>query len=502
MITATATANTQNLTATGTVTVAAAAIGSIAFISATPSSITLKGVGSATGSSTSTVIFKVLDVSGGPRAGATVNFSLTSTVGGISITPASAVSDANGQVQTIVSGGTVATTVSVKASTVANGTTISTESNALTLSTGIPSSANISLSVKQHNVEAWNVDGVVVPVTVRMTDRFSNPVPDGTTANFQTNLGGIDASCQTVSGTCTVNWVSKEPRHVGGNPATSANLPPPAQQNPWVNPLYCTGTGVTLGLCGTTTVDGSNKINGYTGQTVGRSVILVTTTGEESFHDATGNGYFNPGDTVAWDAANADNNFTSGPNAGMPKPWQDTSEPFLNEWEIYDTYGTPVFFSGEPYLDFNNNAKWDGPDGFVQSALCQGPLCSTSGSTVAIGATNVIVMSGSDPVFVPAAGATFSFNKLTSLNVPISISDVNLQQMPAGTTVSASLSSQTGTIQGPSSFTWPDTSAPGGEVWVFSLVAPTSAPVVAGSLIVTVKTPGGVTTTAFYTITP
>ena len=32
-------------------------------------------------------------------------------------------------------------------------------------------------------------DGVTVPVTVSMTDRFSNPVPDGTTANFQTTLG-------------------------------------------------------------------------------------------------------------------------------------------------------------------------------------------------------------------------------------------------------------------------------------------------------------------------
>ena len=131
------------------------------------------------------------------------------------MSPATAVTDANGQVQTIVSGGTVATTVRVTATTTASGgATISTESNALTSSTGIATSHNISLAVKCQNVEAWDIDGVTVPVTVSMTDRFSNPVPDGTTANFQTTLGGIQATCQTGSttsgsGACVVNWVQQ-----------------------------------------------------------------------------------------------------------------------------------------------------------------------------------------------------------------------------------------------------------------------------------------------------
>ena len=157
VITASASANSQTLTATGTVTVAQAAIGSIAFISATPSNITLKGVGSTGGSATSTVIFKVLDTSGGPRAGATVTFALNTSVGGITMAPATAVTDANGQVQTIVSGGTVATTVRVTATTSASGGNISTESNALTVSTGIPTSHNVSLAVQCQNVEAWEL---------------------------------------------------------------------------------------------------------------------------------------------------------------------------------------------------------------------------------------------------------------------------------------------------------------------------------------------------------
>ena len=66
VITATAAVASANLTATGTVTVAAATIGSIQFESATPASIGLKGTGL---NETSTVVFKVVDSTGGARAG-------------------------------------------------------------------------------------------------------------------------------------------------------------------------------------------------------------------------------------------------------------------------------------------------------------------------------------------------------------------------------------------------------------------------------------------------
>src|SRR5882762_2617982 len=70
VITATAVVSSTSLTATGTVTVAAATIGSIQFVSATPSTIGLKGTGP---TETSTVIFKVVDATGGPRPGVNVN---------------------------------------------------------------------------------------------------------------------------------------------------------------------------------------------------------------------------------------------------------------------------------------------------------------------------------------------------------------------------------------------------------------------------------------------
>jgi uncharacterized protein YfiM (DUF2279 family) len=458
VITATATANSQSLSATGTVSVQQAAIGSIQFISATPAQITLKGVGSAGGSA-------------------------------------------------IVSSGTVATTIRVTAmTTTSSGTTVSTESNALTVSTGIPTSANISLAVKCQNVEAWDIDGVTVPVTVSMTDRFSNPVPDGTTANFQTTLGGIQASCQTGattpgSGQCTVNWVSKAPYSVAGNPQSTSG-------NSSASAAYCPGS-----LCNTTTN--------------GRSPIIATAIGEESFKDATGSGYFNSSDTVAWDAADADNNFTSGSNAGTPKPWMDTSEPFLNEWELYDSYGTPTYVLGEPFLDFNDNGQRDGPNGLVESALCQGPLCDTSSSTVAIYASNVIILSGSTAnltVLSPTSAAPYHFNGSSAtgaagpaLSLTVEIYDDRLQQMPNGTTVKASISTgSTAVITSPAPAAWPCSTAPpvydsttgqtlAGQQFTFVLAPTTPAPStgqVGGTLYITVTTPAGIVTTFAIAIQP
>jgi hypothetical protein len=504
VITATATANSQSLTATGTVTVAQAAIGSIAFISATPPSMTLKGVGNSTGSATSTVVFKVLDTSGGPRAGATVTFSLVPATGGMTMSPTTAQSDANGQVQTIVSAGTVATTVQVKATTTASGgTTISTESNALTASTGIPTSANISLAVKCQNIEAWNIDGVVAPVTVSMTDRFSNPVPDGTNANFQTTLGGIQASCQTAGGTgaCSVNFGSKAPYTVNGNPQSTNGYTD--TNNPNMNAAYCSPLGKSMNLCN--------------GTTNGRSPILVTAIGEESYKDANGSGFFNPADTVAWDATDADNNFTSGSNAGQPKPWQDTSEPFLNQWELYDSYGTPTFVAGEPFLDFNNNGTRDGPDGLVESALCEGPLCNTSSSTVAIYSSNVIILSGSTAnleVLSPTTATPYSFGG--GLALKVAIFDDRMQQMANGTTVAGSISSgATAQLNSPQPGKWPcSTAAPytigsgtslqviAGQVFEFDLGPTTATTQVGGTFNILVTSPSGIATNFAIPITP
>ena len=221
LITATSTVGTQSLSATGTVTVAAATVGSISYVSATPTNIALKGTGSASRPELSTVVYKVLDNANGPVQGLTVNFTLDTTLGGITLTATSAVSDSQGLVQTQVSSGTVATSVKVTATVVGVTPTISTQSSQLTITTGIPTAASFSLAVGCFNIEGWDLDGITTPVTARLGDRFQNPVPDGTAVTFTAEGGNILSQCSTTTntiegGVCAVTYRSSNPRPSNG----------------------------------------------------------------------------------------------------------------------------------------------------------------------------------------------------------------------------------------------------------------------------------------------
>jgi hypothetical protein len=220
-ITATATIGGQALSATGTVTVAQAAVGSIVFVSATPTNIALSGTGDANRPESSTVVFRVRDATGGSVSGATVTFRLNTSVGGITITPASATSDAQGLVQTVVSAGTVATSVNVTATVTSVTPNISTQSSQLTITTGIPTASSFSLAVQCFNIEGLDFDGITTAVTARLGDRFQNPVPDGTAVTFTAEGGNIQSQCTTATtategGVCTVNFRSSQPRPANG----------------------------------------------------------------------------------------------------------------------------------------------------------------------------------------------------------------------------------------------------------------------------------------------
>ena len=248
-VTATATVDGTQLTASGTITVATAAVGSIQFVSATPTNIALKGTGGAGRQETSTVVFNVIDSSGGPRPNADVTFSLDTQVGGTNLSATTAVSDANGRVQTVVNAGTVASTVRVTARIASPA--ISTQSSQLTITTGIPDTDSFSVAPVTPNVEAFDHDGVIVAITARLADRFNNPVPDGTAVTFQAEGGSIIGQCTTTTtalegGACTVNWRSSDPR--------------PAD---------------------------------------GRVTILATAIGEDSFTDQNSNGFFDTGEPFA-----------------------------------------------------------------------------------------------------------------------------------------------------------------------------------------------------------
>ena len=432
VITATTTVSGAALSASATVTVATSAIGSIVFESASPKNIALKGTGDSSRPEASTVIFRVLDATGGPRANATVTFSLNTTVGGLAINPMTAQSGTDGRVQTVVTAGTVTTSVRVTATVTSITPNIATQSSQLTVTTGIPDQDSFSLAVKCQNVEAWNLDGVQVAVTARLADRFNNPVPDNTAVTLTTEGGNIIPQCLTStivganaeSGFCTVNWTSANPRPSDG-----------------------------------------------------RSTLLATAIGEESFRDANGNGVFDNGET-----------FT------------DLGERFLdlNENGTYD--------AGEPIYDFNNNGIRDPADGIFNGVLCADTTgrCDASKKTTGIGVSNLIIMSDSvghsTPATVPDVPAVPTLSPaITKPNTEtyfITFKDRNGNPLPATTKLEATLAGTGLTLLDPASYVVPCTTDP--TTYPFTITAATTA--TDGSLQIKVTSPGGIVSTLTYKI--
>lgn len=191
-----------------------APLGSIQFVSAAPATIGIQGSGALP--EQAAVTFLVTNSSGGPVANQAVDFSLSTSVGGITLTPSQGTSDANGRVSTTVASGAVATTVRVIAAAMRGGITTMTQSSGLAITTGLPDNNSFSLSARPLNIEGWEFDGVSAQLTIRAADRFNNPVPDGTAVAFTTEGGAIVGSCNTSNGTCSVTLTSQSPRPPDG----------------------------------------------------------------------------------------------------------------------------------------------------------------------------------------------------------------------------------------------------------------------------------------------
>lgn len=212
----------NGVTVTGILPVGAPSLGSIQYVSTvtnpatTPPVITLKGTGGASRSETARVTFKVVDSAGNPVGNTLVNFTLNTSLGGLALSSASATSDpTTGFVVTNVISGTISTAVRVTATT-AGATPLSTQSDQLVISTGIPAQDEFSLSATGHNIEALGFDGVPTTLTARLADHFKNPVPDGTAVSFTSEGGSVVASCNTVGGVCTSVLTSQALRPTNG----------------------------------------------------------------------------------------------------------------------------------------------------------------------------------------------------------------------------------------------------------------------------------------------
>jgi len=395
------------------------AAGSIQFISATPKNITLKGTGGAGLQESSQVIFKVVDTGGNPIGGQSVTFTLSTNVGGITfangLTTSTAISDGTtGQAVVTVNSGTISTPVRVLATTVTStGVTLSTQSDQLTVTTGIPDQDSFSISATILNIEGWNLDGITTVLTARLSDHFSNPVPDGTSINFVAEGGQMGSTCSTITGACSATMTSAAFRPLNG-----------------------------------------------------RVTVLAFAVGEESFSDVDGDGLADLSPNEVVDA--------NGVSTDMPEAFLDN-----NENGIRDTIaGSAVL---EQFIDFNNNGLFDVADGKYNGTLCNEPPSGTSSAGTCSATRSIhvrrnfpIVFSGSDPVFQFNDGTTLAPVNSVDVRFPtcvngsaysppvrtvlVTITDVNGNIMPQGTTVTFSTTNGT-IVSAPTSFSVPNSTA-------------------------------------------
>ncbi|MBB1320633.1 hypothetical protein [Shewanella sp. SR43-8] len=481
-INVTANAGGISLSAVGTINVLQADVGSIVFVSATPENVSILGTG---GVESSVVKFKVLDKNNNVVTNQNVLFELNTEIGGVKIDPLQATTDNSGLVQTVVTTGTVATSLRVTA-TVDNGSipAISSQSSQLIVSTGIPDQDSFSLSATILNAEGWDVDGTEVTVVARMADAFNNPVPDGTTVSFTTEGGSIEDACQTLNGACSVKWTSQLPRPEGETILNGAG-------QMFRNPNADLAFDSTLGIYG----------NIYGQKYGGRATVTATAIGEESFPDLNGNGRF--------DAAEA-SEFLSGTDVtGQAFDLNDAFNDY-NEDGIFNPQqaGGQSGGSLEKLVDFNSNGVFDLKDGKYNGVLCSDPVHSacadgTSDSkSLFVRRSLVIVMSGSTAYATESnniviadstgthTGGSIQIIGKGSATATFTISDLHNQQMPAGTIVRFATSA--GSVVSTSEYTWPSTNYNGGRQFTATLKGEDQPNT--GVFIVEVESPGGLIT--------
>lgn len=437
-----------------TITISGEQLGSIEFVSAEPTSIVLKGTGGQNKQETSTLTFRVKSQLGNNLAQQKVTFLPSTTVGGISLSKSSGSTNSQGLITTQVISGTVPTPVRVTASSEMefNGETITVQSQSdlLSINTGLPEQRSMSISASALNPEAHNIDDATSTISVRLSDNFHNPVPDGTTINFTTEGGDIMPSCSTINGSCSVIWTSSEPRVADH-----------------------------------------------------RVTVLATALGHETFFDTNGNNTFDDADGApiinALNCNNATINSGFSNCPAQPSGFLDMSEAWRddNENSLYD--------SGETFIDLNNDKEFTTADSLFNGPQCQGTKCGTNALHVRKALRLVMASSAAEFRLTNNTGSVVYQDSLTGASTALSdvpnggsqkfifsFADTANQTMPLGTTVAISISA--GSLQGLTNFTIGNNNRSGLSQMGFFVIQTAGEPAQAAVLTMTITSPSGFVT--------
>lgn len=349
---------------TKSISVVAAPATNLSFVSATPQRIYLDGSGGAT---QSIVEFKLVNARGEPILGQDINLTLKTTNGGIpkasfgtvgNLSLVKGTTDANGKVSVPVFSGTVPTNVLVNAALVTN-SAVQTDSAALTIASGRPAQARVSLSIAERAIRGFNFDGGETTVTLSLADRQGNPVPDGTAVNFVTE-GGV-----MIPPVCTT----------GGVPGNSQCTVKIRTQNP-------------------------RPDNGLV-------TILAYAAGEEDFVDANGNNVFDCGESFTdLGLAYRDDTAT---NLGVPNAFVD------GEFSVPRNASAGVCGSGSRPTPLAGDGVWGAADVRAQTVLVF--------STDAVQFVNAVVSTGSVRVTVQDANGVRANSIPTNSKIEVSVKD-------------------------------------------------------------------------------
>ncbi|GAC18606.1 Ig-like domain-containing protein [Paraglaciecola arctica] len=452
-ITATVITTDETLTATQEIDIRPEVIGGISFLSASLESIVLQGSGDI-GESRSTVTFVVSNNRNEPLANQRVEFSLTSEVGNLSLGNNTAISDENGEAAAVLIAGSIPISVRINAKVVTDsGEAVTTQSDAISVTTGLPNQRSFTFSSDVFNPEAGSYNGVTVNLTARLSDIFSNPVPDNTIVTFTAEGGSVESSCVTSGGACSVIWTSSEPR-----PSNS------------------------------------------------RVTVLATAIGHETLFDSNGNNIFDDedGGVISEEPSTASG---FGVTAAGQIGFVDYSEAWLDDDENLE------WNSGERFLDYNNNEQFDEADKLFNGTQCQSSsLCGEgSAATIQVRKSLVLVMSGSSLIgdVFDSSNNLYASNNPNSDNASISIATDEKQNFkavfidragqapPFGSNVT--ITSTAGTVTDIGSTSIPNTNVEGGFAVSFAIENSEVEPVSA-TVTVSLTTEKGIVSTVRFTV--